>query len=224
MQENSNQINFEEHFLYENNFYISAPINRLSKFITHLDLFRRISGLRGEIIECGVFKGNSLMRWIKFRSLLENSYSRKIYGFDTFGSFPDASIEEEKNKREEFIKEAGNKSVTIDDFKFYLKKLNLDENIFLKKGDINETVPDFVSKYKEIRIALLHIDVDLYQPTKTCLENFYPHIVKGGIIILDDYGAFPGANKAIEEFFREKDTKIEQLNFSNSISFVTKTR
>ena len=97
-------------------------------------------------------------------------------------------------------------------------------NIYLKEGDINETVPDFVSKYKEIRIALLHIDVDLYQPTKTCLENFYPHIVKGGIIILDDYGAFPGANKAIEEFFKEKDTKIEQLNFSNSISFVTKTR
>ena len=35
------------------------------------------------------------MRWIKFRSLLENSYSRKIYGFDTFGTFPDASIEDD---------------------------------------------------------------------------------------------------------------------------------
>ena len=73
-------------------------------------------------------------------------------------------------------------------------------------------------KYKEIRIALLHIDVDLYKPTKTCLEYFYPHIVKGGIIILDDYGAFPGANKAVEEFFADKNYRVEQLNFSNSIS------
>ena len=85
-------MDFEDHFHYENNFYITAPINRFSKFITHLDLFRRISNIRGEIVECGVFKGNSLMRWIKFRSLLENSFSRKIYGFDTFGKFPDASL------------------------------------------------------------------------------------------------------------------------------------
>ncbi len=223
MQEIENQIDFDNFFQYENNFYITSPVNRISKFITHLDLFRRISGLRGEIIECGVFKGNSLMRWIKFRSLLENSYSRKIYGFDTFGNFPEASIEEEKNKREEFIKEAGDQSVKKDDLIEYLKKLNLYENIFLIEGDININVPSFVDKFSEIRIALLHIDVDLYEPTKICLDKFYPHIVKGGIIILDDYGAFPGANKAIEEFLEDKDFKIEQLHFSNSISFITKT-
>ena len=223
MQEIENQIDFDSFFQYENNFYITSPVNRISKFITHLDLFRRISGLRGEIIECGVFKGNSLMRWIKFRSLLENSYSRKIYGFDTFGNFPDASIEEEKSKREEFIKEAGDQSIKKNDLIEYLKKLNLYENIFLIEGDININVPSFVNKYSEIRIALLHVDVDLYEPTKICLDKFYPHIVKGGIIILDDYGAFPGANKAIEEFLEDKEFKIEQLHFSNSISFITKT-
>ena len=104
-------MDFKEHFNYENNFYITAPVNRFSKFITHLDLFRKISNLRGEIVECGVFKGNSLMRWIKFRALLENSFSRKIYGFDTFGDFPDASIEEDRVKRQAFIDEAGSFSV-----------------------------------------------------------------------------------------------------------------
>ena len=64
-------MDFKNHFFYENNFYLTAPVNRISKFITHLDLFRKISNLRGEIIECGVFKGNSLMRWIKFRALIE---------------------------------------------------------------------------------------------------------------------------------------------------------
>ncbi|MBF96473.1 MAG: Demethyldecarbamoylnovobiocin O-methyltransferase [Alphaproteobacteria bacterium MarineAlpha9_Bin4] len=215
-------MDFEDHFHYENNFYITAPVKRFSKFITHLDLFRRISNIRGEIVECGVFKGNSLMRWIKFRSLLENSFSRKIYGFDTFGKFPDASLEEERRKRNEFINEAGNESVKKKEFQEYLEKLNLKENVYLIEGDINNTVPDFISKNNEIRISLLHIDVDLYEPTKVCIENFYPHVARGGIIILDDYGAFPGANKAVEEFIENKNFKVEQLRYSNSISFITK--
>ena len=55
-------MDFKNHFFYENNFYLTAPVNRISKFITHLDLFRKISNLRGEIIECGVFKGNSIFK------------------------------------------------------------------------------------------------------------------------------------------------------------------
>ena len=215
-------MDFKNHFFYENNFYLTAPVNRISKFITHLDLFRKISNLRGEIIECGVFKGNSLMRWIKFRALLENSFSRKIYAFDTFGKFPDASMKDEEDKRLQFIKEAGEKSVKRLDFEKYLLKLNLNENVYLIEGDINLTVPNFLENNPEIRISLLHIDVDLYKPTKVCIEKFFPHIVKGGIIILDDYGAFPGANKAIEEFLADKPYKIEQFHFSNSISFITK--
>ena len=71
------------------------------------------------------------MRWIKFRALLENSFSRKIYGFDTFGDFPDASIEEDKGKRQAFIDEAGSLSVKKNEFEKYLKNLNLAENVFL---------------------------------------------------------------------------------------------
>ena len=49
-------MNFEDHFSIENDFYITAPVSRFSKFITHLDLFRKSSKLRGEIVECGVLK------------------------------------------------------------------------------------------------------------------------------------------------------------------------
>ena len=88
--------------------------------------------------------------------------------------------------------------------------------------NILKTVPKFVKSNKQIRISLLHIDVDLYDATKVSLENLFPCVVKGGIVILDDYGAFPGANKAIEEYFKDKKYKIEQLRFSNSVSFITK--
>jgi len=215
-------MNFKDSFEYENNFYLSASVSRISKFVTHLDLFRKISKLRGEIIECGVFKGTSLMRWIKFRALLENPFSRKIVAFDTFQDFPKATLPDDDVIRKKFIDEAGIKSVDIKLFKKYLDKLQLNQNIELIKGDILNTAQEYVQNKPELRIAMLHVDVDLYEPTKKSLEVFFPHLVKGGIVILDDYGAFPGANKAVEEYFKKEDYLIEQYNFSNAISFITK--
>jgi O-methyltransferase len=48
----------------------------------------------------------------------------------------------------------------------------------------------------------VHVDVDLYEPTRACLEYFYPRMAAGGIILCDDYGtpAFPGARRAWLEF------------------------
>lgn len=215
-------MNFKDSFDYENNFYLTAPVNRISKFVTHLDLFRKISKLRGEVVECGVFKGISLMRWIKFRSLLENPFSRKIIAFDTFGDFPKAVLPEDRLIREKFIKEAGSKSITKREFKKYLEKLNLQQNIDLIKGDIVKTAKSYIKNQPGLRIALLHIDVDLFEPTKISLEIFFPRLVKGGVLILDDYGAFPGANKAIEEYFKNEKYVIEQFNYSNAVSFIIK--
>ncbi len=84
------KIDFDKQFDYENGFYLTAPVNRISKFATHLELFRKVSALAGDIVECGIFKGASLSRFIKFRALFENAFSKKIIGFDTFADFPEA--------------------------------------------------------------------------------------------------------------------------------------
>jgi hypothetical protein len=215
------KINFDNRFDYENGFYLSADTSRISKFATHLDLFRSTSGLPGEIIECGVFKGASLFRFIKFRDLFENCFSRKIIAFDIFGSFPKAQYVLDKKKRSQFIQEAGSKSIKSEYLISLLDKLNLNQNIELIEGNILQSVPEYLSNNPHLKISLLHIDVDLHEATKTCLENFYTHMVNGGIIVLDDYGAFAGANKAIDEFFSDKDISIEKLPYSSAVSFVT---
>lgn len=215
-------MNNTKQFEYENGFYLTAPVNRISKFATHLDLFRMTSGLPGEIVECGVFKGSSLSRFIKFRSLFENIYSRKIIAFDTFGEFPEAVFEDDKKRRDQFVAEAGKNSISIGDFLSVLQELELNQNIELVEGNILSTVPEFIKKSPHLKISLLHIDVDLYEPTKICLDYFFPKVVKNGIVILDDYGAFAGANKAIDEYFRDKDVVVERLSYSNAISFVKK--
>ena len=93
----------EKNFEYENGYMATAHPKRLSKFISHLEFFNRTSHLRGEIVELGVFKGNSLFRWIKFRDLLENTYSRKIIAFDILGN-KEYSKNERKNIKDKIDK------------------------------------------------------------------------------------------------------------------------
>ncbi|MCP4213850.1 MAG: dTDP-6-deoxy-L-hexose 3-O-methyltransferase [bacterium] len=217
------KFDLEKHFDYENAFYLTAPVNRISKFATHLELFRRVSGLAGDIVECGVFKGVSLSRFIKFRSLFENDYSKKIIAFDTFGEFPEAGYEADKRKRELFIEETGGgKSLSRQELIHVLEKLNLYRNIHLVEGDILETLPAYGKENPHLKISLLHIDVDLYEATKVCLEELFPLVVRGGIVILDDYGAFAGANKAIDDYFEDREVRIQKLPYSHAISFVEK--
>ena len=80
---------------------------------------------------------------------------------------------------------------------------------------------EYLDKNPHLKISLLHIDVDLYEPTKLVLEKLFKHVTKGGIIIFDDYGAFAGANKAVDDFF-EGNVEIKKLSFSNAISYIVK--
>ncbi|HBH79257.1 MAG TPA: hypothetical protein DDY39_05465, partial [Nitrospira sp.] len=63
-------------------------------------------------------------------------------------------------------------------------------------------IPDRFPEVKERRFAFVHIDVDLYQPIMDSLKFFFPRLLPGGIIVVDDYGysIFPGAKKAVDEF------------------------
>ena len=73
---------------YENAYNWFSSYSRTSKVISHWELYKKIINLPGDIIEVGVFKGASLLRFATFREILENNNSRKIVGFDSFGSFP----------------------------------------------------------------------------------------------------------------------------------------
>jgi hypothetical protein len=209
-------------FEYENGFYATTDAARLSKILTHYELFKMSSDIRGEIVECGVFKGNSLFRWIKFRDLLENTLSRKVIGFDAFGAFPKTDFEEDKDKRDAFINETdGGVGISKSEMIELLEKTNLNRNVELIEGDILLTLPQYLKENPHLRISLLHIDVDIYEPTKLALKLLIDRVTPGGILILDDYGAFSGTNQAVLEILGEK-ASIKKLPFSNAIGYIIK--
>lgn len=209
-------------FYFENNFYLTSKKDRLAKVLSHYEIYKKIIDLPGEIIECGIFKGASLSRLIMFRDLLESSNSRNIIGFDTFEDFPETNYEKDKIKRNDFIDKAGKKSIPLKKLKENLYQRNLYENVRLIKGDIIETIPKFVKENPELKIALINLDTDIYEPAEIILKYLYPHLVKGGIIMFDDYGVFPGETKAIDEFFKNKNELIKKVNLNKTPSYIIK--
>ncbi len=209
-------------FEYENGFYATGGVDRMSKFVSHLEFFKNSSHLRGEIVELGVFKGNSLFRWIKFRDLLENVYSRKIIAFDMFGEFPETNFEKDKIERLSFIEETnGGVGISLSELEELLEKQKLEKNIDLIEGDILKTLPIYLKQNPQLKISLLHIDVDLYKATHFALVTLFDHVVKGGIIVFDDYGDFAGANKAVDDYFRG-NIEIKKLPYSSHIAYIIK--
>ncbi len=215
-------LNIKNNFDYENAYMLSAPVERIGKLVSRFELFNKIKAIPGEIIECGVFKGSSLSQFVKLRALYGHSSSKKIIAFDTFGKFPEKCSSDDKKYLKNFTNEAGNQSIEKNKLLKIFKELGVEKNLDLIKGNILKTLPNFIKSNKHIKISLLHVDVDTYEPTKLCLEILYPHVVKNGVIILDDYGAFPGANKAIDEFFINKPNVIKTLPYSSYISYVIK--
>lgn len=161
----------------------SRPRNiNLPKYFKKMLCFQRmfeiIKNVEGDVVECGVAAGYSLLQL----SILvaEESKNRKIYGFDSFEGLPDS----------------GDMKHTITDVKYTFKRFNGHFPV-LTKGFFKDTLAGFQGK-----IALLHLDCDLAESYKTCLRELYPQIVKRGVIIFDEYDnpKWPGVKEVIESF------------------------
>lgn len=212
---------FKKAFDYENSFYLSCNNSRLGKFVIHYELFKMVQNIPGALIECGVFKGTSLARFAGFRQLIGNS-SKKIIGFDTFAQFPETNFAGDKKMRRKLIAAAGNQSISIAQLKKILRHKEVDEQIELVSGDITQTIPAYVKKHPKLKISLLNVDVDIYEPSVTILKYLYPLVVPGGIVILDDYGVFPGETKAVDDYFKGRMPQIQKFHFSKTPVFIVK--
>jgi hypothetical protein len=208
-------FNLNKQFDYENGFHITCDNLRFGKLLAHYELYKMITDLPGDVIEIGVFKAVSFIRWLTYRNLLENENSRTVIGFDTFDLFPKTEYEKDQFYRERFIEIAGERGISIDELNESLKYKRL-TNYQLVKGNIIYTLPDHFEQNPHSKIALLHMDADVYEPSKIALEYIWPRMVKGGVIILDDYGVFPGETDAVDEFFKNKEIEIKKLSISHA--------
>lgn len=214
---------FTKSFEYENNFYLTCDITRISKIIAQYEIFKMVQDIPGAIVECGVFKGASFSRFSMFREILSNPFGKKIIGFDTFAKYPETSFVDDKKAREKFIQNAGINSISKQQLEEVLVKKGINKHIELIEGDITKTIPKYVKDNPELKISLLNLDTDIYEPAVTVLEYLYPRITKNGILILDDYGTHPGETKAIDEYFKNKQVEIKKFPFAMTPCYMIKS-
>ncbi|MBT5472046.1 MAG: dTDP-6-deoxy-L-hexose 3-O-methyltransferase [Nitrospina sp.] len=208
---------------YENDFYMSCDPTRISKVIAHYELYKMTMDIPGVIMECGIFKGTSLARFAMFRELFGNTFSQKIIGFDVFGKFPETNYEEDKKVIESlFTGAAGDTGVSEEQMLKILKHKNCDSNLELVAGDICETLPKYLNENPQLKISLLNLDTDIYEPAVTILENCWDRIETGGILIVDDYGVFPGETKAVTDFLKSQTESVKKFYFAKSPCYIIK--
>ncbi|HMQ67447.1 MAG TPA: TylF/MycF/NovP-related O-methyltransferase [Ignavibacteria bacterium] len=213
---------FEKTYEYENFFYWTCDTQRVGKLLAHYELFKLAQKSEGAIVECGVFKGASLIRFSVFRKLFPVSEQKKIIGFDSFAEFPHTEFEPDKEMRVNFVEECGDQSISTEQLMKVLAHKNCDANVELVAGDITGTIPEYLKNNPDLKISLLNLDADLYEPSVTILENFFPRLSKGGVLILDDYGVFPGETKAADDYFKDMNIEIKKFPFSPTPSYLIK--
>jgi len=166
------------------------------------------NGIPGAIVECGVWRGGSMMLAAGMLRLL-GSAERELWLYDAFTGMPRASASDVRFDgltTDEVRKIEGVKGAwclaTLDEVVGNMATTQYPQDkIRIVEGYIEETIPGDTPD----EIAILRLDTDWYGSTKHELIHLYPRIAAGGVLIIDDYGYWKGSQKAVDEYFADLD-------------------
>lgn len=168
-------------------------------------------GVPGDFAELGVYKGNSafLLAHMARRS------GRHVYLFDTFSGFDSRDfVKEDKDRMAGHFSDTSLEGV---------RSLVGAESVSYVQGFFPDSLATITPPEK---LAVVHLDCDLYEPMRAGLENFYPRLSPGGIMFLHDYssGEWPGARRAVDEFLEDKPEQLVLIPDKSGTAVLRKHR
>ncbi len=199
----------------------------LKRFLALYELFKMVLRTKGSIVECGVFRGFSLMSWAKLSSILEpENLTRRVYGFDTFDGFPSVT---EMDRSAAGDAAAGDfQGSSYDELQELIQLYDQDRflghisKVQMIRGDATKSIPKFVAENSHLLVSLLFLDMDLYEPTKAALDHFLPRMPKGAVLAFDelDNPIWPGETTAFLEKLNINRFKVQRLEWDPYIGYV----
>lgn len=166
----------------------------------------------GDIVECGVWRGGSMQACAK-ALLSAGDTERDLYLFDTYEGMTPPTAEDlrrDGKSAEELLKLQGKDRpiwavASLDDVKAGFENVPYPkERVHYVQGRVEETVPREAPE----RISVLRLDTDWYASTKHELEELYPRLVSGGVLLIDDYGYWQGSRQAVDEFLDKTGERL----------------
>jgi len=169
----------------------------------------------GDVVECGVWKGGSMV--VIAKTLLEQkAATRKLYLFDTFTGMT-APTEADKDLRgtnasnllEAAKEQKANSNVwavaPLEGVKEVMQATGYaPEKIMYVEGRVEETIP----AQAPAQISLLRLDTDWYESTYHELVHLFPRLSVGGVLLIDDYGHWEGARRAVDQYLAQKKVRV----------------
>lgn len=200
----------------------------LARILFFHDLYRELLDTHGIIVELGVRWGQNLALLSALRAIYEPfNTSRKLVGFDTFSGFPATRPEDgESGKATPGAYDVSeNYEAVLEEILLLNEQLNPKNNerkFELVKGDVLDTVPDYLEKHPETLVSMIYFDLDLYEPTRAALQAFLPYCARNTIFAFDElcYPDFPGETIALREVFAGRDFTVTRSPVSPQQSIV----
>jgi hypothetical protein len=184
------------------------------------------NNIEGDIVECGVWKGGSMMA-VANTLLKYGDIQRHLYLFDTFEGMSEPTDNDvdidgvsagylmehsDKNKDESVWCNA-----PLDGVKDVLGSTGYPKDkVHFVQGMVEKTIPEHAPQ----KIALLRLDTDWFESTKHELEHLFPRLVKGGVLIIDDYGHWQGARRAVDEYISRNNIAmlLNRIDYTGRIA------
>jgi O-methyltransferase len=204
--------------------FTMTSIERISA-LCHAVRYASKSKIPGDIVECGVWRGGSMMA-AALTLLSEHDVSRTLYLFDTFDGMPaptDVDREVGSERTAQSLLEVSHRSsytwaaASISDVQANLTSTNYPaKRLRFVKGMVEETVPQDAPE----RISLLRLDTDWYASTRHELLYLFPRLSVGGVLIIDDYGHWAGARQAVDEYIDDHKLALlpQRIDYTGRIA------
>jgi Macrocin-O-methyltransferase (TylF) len=180
-----------------------------ARMIHFNSLVEQIADVSGDFVECGVADGVSLAT---LTSLLKaHRQTRHTWGFDSWAGLPapsSADLGDASVAVGGMFSHSSTEKVRDELLAYGLTGEEVARDVTLVPGLFSETLP-----HHRGSIALLHVDVDLYQSYLDCLTNLWTQVEVGGVVAFDEYGesdTWPGARRAVDEFFAENSADVAE--------------
>jgi O-methyltransferase len=176
------------------------------------------AGIDGDFVECGVWRGgNSIAAKLTFENY---GSDKQVWLFDTFTGMTeptelDTTKFSEKSAFERFEEAQKQDHVewcfaSLEDVKENFKRAGADiGGVKFIAGDVMKTLLDAANIPKQI--SVLRLDTDFYDSTKTELDVLYPRLSPGGSLLIDDFGHWDGARRAVEEYLETLPPRARPL-------------
>lgn len=185
------------------------------RYFRWLYCLERTRHLQGDIVELGIGPGRFLTYSVTW--MQQTKAEKRYYGYDTFAGFPSVTDEDKEGLRPGRLKRVapGKYAFSRDRIERVVRHLGAKDQVQLVQGDFVQTL----QQVRPDKISFLYIDCDLYEGYKAGLELLYDRVTPGGLILFDEYehvDEWPGARKAVDEFFADKPEEPQPLPFSAS--------